>query len=178
LQRRRFVDPERGCLLELFGDDWQPRPGDEGRSVEPGHHFEWVWLLHASARALGDESALSQAERLFAFGERHGVDPEYGGVYDEVDPEGSVRRDTKRLWPQTEYVKALAARAETRPDPPRLEALRGAVGRLFERYACREHAGFHEHLRRDGRVFSEFMPATSVYHVAFSLAEAARVLPT
>ncbi|UCE84884.1 MAG: AGE family epimerase/isomerase [Deltaproteobacteria bacterium] len=177
LLRRRFVDAARGCLLEFFADDLRPHPGPEGRIVEPGHHFEWVWLLHQHARVSGDDAAPGLAERLFAFGQRYGVDPEFGGVYDQIDPDGSVLRDTKRLWPQTEYVKALAARAEADPSPLRFDALRAALAGLLDRYASREHPGFHEETARDGALRSAYMPATSVYHVTFALCEALRVLP-
>jgi mannose/cellobiose epimerase-like protein (N-acyl-D-glucosamine 2-epimerase family) len=177
LLRSRFVDAERGCLLEFFTQDFRPQPGPDGRIVEPGHHFEWVWLLHQHARVARDDSALALADRLFEFGQRHGVDPEFGGVYDQVDLEGDVLRDSKRLWPQTEYVKALAARAEARAEGPRFERVRAALEDFFERYASREHAGFHEHTSRDGRIQSEYMPATSVYHVTLAICEALRVLP-
>ena len=46
LFKRRFSDPQTGALIEFFAEDWSPRPGDEGRLREPGHQFEWVWLLY------------------------------------------------------------------------------------------------------------------------------------
>jgi mannose/cellobiose epimerase-like protein (N-acyl-D-glucosamine 2-epimerase family) len=177
LMQRRFLDTARGCLVEFFSDDWQPEPGTTGRILEPGHHFEWVWLLHAYARAAGDDAPLGAAKQLFGFAQRHGIDPSYGGAYDQIDLDGAVRVDSKRLWPQTEYAKALAARAETGSDPAALDALRGALTLLFERYGSRDHAGFGEHAERDGRLRAGFMPATSVYHVTFVLSEASRVLP-
>src|SRR5262249_55423778 len=47
----RFVDRAQGCLGERFDARWRPLADAEARQVEPGHHFEWVWLLHAYARA-------------------------------------------------------------------------------------------------------------------------------
>src|SRR3546814_19321730 len=46
LLRDRFTSPRDGGLGEYFTPDWRPDPGDAGRVREPGHHFEWVWLLH------------------------------------------------------------------------------------------------------------------------------------
>lgn len=175
LFRTRFFDAERGCLGELFNDDWRPQPGDDGLRCEPGHHFEWVWLLHRQARATGDAALLEAAGRLFAFASRHGIDPEHGGVYDEVDREGRVLCDTKRLWPQAEYVKALAARLETGSDPDAAALLDAALEHCFARYVDPDHRGWHEHLSREGAVVSDHLRATSVYHVVFALSEAMRV---
>ena len=53
----KFIDPATGALREFFDAEWNPAPGLEGRIVEPGHQFEWAWLLlrwsgakHARAR--------------------------------------------------------------------------------------------------------------------------------
>ena len=41
----RFIDPDAGFVREFFAADWSPAPGEAGRIVEPGHQFEWAWLL-------------------------------------------------------------------------------------------------------------------------------------
>src|SRR3954470_20552060 len=74
LFKRRFTDPDTGALIEFFSQEWSPVPGAEGRLREPGHQFEWVWLLHEYYRATRDESVALYAERLFAFGTRYGID--------------------------------------------------------------------------------------------------------
>ncbi len=74
LFKRRFVDPETGALIEFFAGDWSPAPGDQGRLREPGHQFEWVWLLYEFYRHTRDESIQPYAERLFAFGTRFGIE--------------------------------------------------------------------------------------------------------
>ena len=45
LFRRCFFDRNTGSLGEFFSSDWAPVEGAEGSRVEPGHHYEWVWLL-------------------------------------------------------------------------------------------------------------------------------------
>ena len=72
LFKRRLSDPETGAVIEFFAEDWSPAPSDEGLLREPGHQFEWVWLLHEYFRATRDDSIGRYAERLFSFGEvRH-----------------------------------------------------------------------------------------------------------
>jgi mannose-6-phosphate isomerase len=41
----RFIDAKSGALREFFDGDWNPVAGTDGRIVEPGHQFEWGWLL-------------------------------------------------------------------------------------------------------------------------------------
>ncbi|MBV8651735.1 MAG: AGE family epimerase/isomerase, partial [Alphaproteobacteria bacterium] len=75
-----FVDRATATLGEFFDADWRPHRV-KGHVVEPGHHFEWYWLVQRAAALLG-AGPLDLAERLFAWADRHGVDPEHGGVFD------------------------------------------------------------------------------------------------
>jgi mannose-6-phosphate isomerase len=167
LLRGRWLDRERGCLGEHFAADWKPAPGPEGEVVEPGHHYEWCWLLLRDAAARG-RAAPREAETLFAFAERHGTDGS-GGVFDRVDRRGRLLAGSQRLWPQTERLKALAARGEGR-------ALVAGLERVFARYA-RPAGGWTEQLGDDGRPESDVQNATSVYHVVLALREAMEALP-
>jgi mannose-6-phosphate isomerase len=111
LLRERFIDRELGCLREHFSADWSRLAGPEGDLVEPGHHFEWAWLLAEYAELAGDPEARAEGVRLFDFAARHGLDPVHGGVFDRIDPIGRVLLASKRLWPQMEYLHALATGA-------------------------------------------------------------------
>jgi mannose/cellobiose epimerase-like protein (N-acyl-D-glucosamine 2-epimerase family) len=164
----RFVDRVQGCLGEKFRADWLPLADPEGRVVEPGHHFEWVWLLHAYARARSNPEALQLADLLQRFARRHGVDSD-GLVFDALERSGRVARDSKRLWPQTEHLKALAARGER-------DALRAAFARVTGAYVDPASGAWREQLDRAGNVTSTAFNATSVYHVVLALREAAAVL--
>jgi mannose-6-phosphate isomerase len=164
LLERRFLGPTSDALHEAFAPDWQPLA--DAAPIEPGHHYEWTWLLLAH-RELGAHAREALAPRLFAFAERHGVDRDLG-VFDHVAPDGGALAATKRLWPQTERVKALAARAD-------VAALQRALEALFARYA-RKDGGWIEHVDRDGKPLVELQNATSVYHVTLALREAAAAL--
>jgi mannose-6-phosphate isomerase len=169
LLRRRWFDAAHACLGEFYGRDWTPLPAPEGDQVEPGHHFEWTWLLarYARARGAAGRGADELAAALFGFAERHGVDAD-GGVFDRVDRRGRVLADSKRLWPQTERCKALAVRGE-------VAGLRAALAGPLARYR-RPDGGWREHLARDGTPTTDLQNATSVYHVVLALREAMEVL--
>jgi mannose/cellobiose epimerase-like protein (N-acyl-D-glucosamine 2-epimerase family) len=179
LFKRRFVDAATGALIEFFDADWTPASGAAGALREPGHQFEWVWLLYEYYRHSRDESIVPFAERLFAFGSRFGIDPEghlKDVVFDGVDAAGKLVADTKLLWPQTEYIKACVARAEWCDDAgarQRMIAHLGLIGRHFMRA---DGANWHNQLARDGTPLSPVTPARVLYHLFLAVAEADRLL--
>jgi mannose/cellobiose epimerase-like protein (N-acyl-D-glucosamine 2-epimerase family) len=163
LLERRFLDRETGGLMEHFAPDWKVA----NRTVEPGHHYEWTWLLLAHRDALGPARADDTAARLFAYAEAEGLDADLG-VFDRISGPGRQKAADKRLWPQTERVKALAARGD-------VAALQRALEALFARYA-RKDGGWIEHVDRAGTPLTDVQNATSVYHVTLALREAAAAL--
>lgn len=176
LFQERLFDPAHSCLGEYFDRAWKPQSGEEGNIVEPGHHFEWVWLLHQFARITHESAALEFADKLFSFAARWGVDAEAAGVFDQVDRAGKVLKDGKRLWPQTEFVTACAARCEDRREPEALARMQGMLDLCYSKYINPVHHGWREHFQRDWTLSMAEMPATSVYHIVLGLSEAARVL--
>lgn len=170
----RWSDRATGALGELFDARWLPAAGEPGQVVEPGHGFEWFALLQRFAELTGDAAAADLADRLLGFAERHGVDVD-GGVFDQVDRVGRPLRTDKRLWPQTERVRALAILVRLRPDAERRRQLEAALEHCARRYVDPATGGWREHLARDGRVLSREQNATSVYHVVAALSSALRV---
>ena len=105
----RFIHPGSGALGECFSADWRPAPGIAGRIVEPGHQFEWAWLLlRSESRHPGPLRAA--ALRLIAIGEKSGV--HHGVAVNALLDDLSVHDPNARFWPQTERLKAalMAAR--------------------------------------------------------------------
>ncbi len=171
----RWLDARTDALGEHFDPVWRPLEGEAGRVVEPGHHFEWVWLLDRLQALEPSDSTRALAARLFAFGRRFGVDAD-GGVFDQLDRAGQPQLFSKRLWPQTERVKALAARARATGDAELRRELEAGLRYCFERHVDPKTRGWHEQLARDGRVLSDAQNATSVYHVVVALDEASQCL--
>jgi mannose/cellobiose epimerase-like protein (N-acyl-D-glucosamine 2-epimerase family) len=160
-----------GTLREYFSDAWMPQTGDVGQITEPGHHFEWVWLLHKFARLANDPSVVQDADSLYHFANNHGVDEKSGGVLDEVSAIGSVLRKSRRLWPQTEVLKAHAALLKAGDDAAavRLEA---ALQALWLNHLDGVPAGgWREHLDENDSPLRTDMPASSLYHLSMAVAE-------
>jgi mannose-6-phosphate isomerase len=67
------LHPETGSLREFFDGDWNPLASDEGRIVEPGHQFEWAWLLNGWASIIGDNRYIEKAKRLVTIGKSYRI---------------------------------------------------------------------------------------------------------
>jgi mannose/cellobiose epimerase-like protein (N-acyl-D-glucosamine 2-epimerase family) len=179
LFKRRFVDPETGALIEFFAGDWSPAPGDQGRLREPGHQFEWVWLLYEFYRHTRDESIQPYAERLFAFGTRFGIergDGLAGAAFDGVDADGALVAGTKLLWPQTEYIKACVARAEFLNDGDAQGAINAHLALIAKSFMRPDGANWHNQLARDGTAIAAPTPARVLYHLFLCVAEVDRLM--
>ena len=174
-----WFDAGNGSLGEYFTEDWRPAPGHAGRLREPGHHFEWVWLLHQYRRLSGDDRAAEPAERLYRFAVRHGVAAMRDGAratVDAVDRDGIMVRGDARLWPQTETVKAHLTMHEKQRDPAAADQASGHLAMMFGRYLDLGSPHWREHLDDGGRPIVDTMPATSLYHLSAMVSEAVRVL--
>ena len=117
----KFVSKDWKALLEYFDDAWAPAPDREGYITEPGHQFEWAWLIDRVHRLSGYD-ARDTARAIQAHGELYGVVPETGYVYDEVWAEGLPKAKTARFWPSTERLKANVVRYELTRDPNAAQA--------------------------------------------------------
>jgi len=151
-------------LGEYFQADWTP-DAERGHFVEPGHHFEWAWLLERYARRYQRPDAMAAADALFEFARAHGIDAQFGGVYDEVDRYGRAINDRKRIWPLTECLKAYAQRPHLR-----LELARH-LRFLLDRYLL-EDGRWNEHLDRRLEVVNPALPGSTSYHLFLGLVEA------
>jgi mannose-6-phosphate isomerase len=177
LFRRRLFDARTGTLAEIYAADWSRLDTPEGRRVEPGHHFEWVWLLDAACRQLGEDTT-EEMNALYRFAVRHGMGTGTRWVMDAVDTGGVPLEATGRVWPQTEAIKAHVCMHRRGDERAGFEAVRLA-NLLLTRFLVRSPSGtWHEHLAPDGRPIADRIPATSLYHIAMASSELSRCCPS
>lgn len=165
----RFIDADNGALREFFGDDGKPAAGLPGRIVEPGHQFEWAWLLLRWSVQRKDARAAQAARRLIEIGERHGVDPLRGVAVDALLDDMSQQARQARLWPQTERLKAalaLASQTGSAAERTAAEAQALAAANGLAHYLQTSVPGlWHDKMRADGTFVAEPSPASSLYHI-------------
>lgn len=169
LARDRFIDPDSGALREFFADDWSPAEGAAGRVVEPGHQYEWAWLLLRWADQAHDGRLKQMALRLIEVAESHGVDPHRGVAVDELLDDLTVRRPTARLWPQTERIKAGSLAANLTGHDSYWEMAASAAEALEGYLRTPVEGLWRDVLLPSGDFAEEAAPASSLYHIVVAL---------
>lgn len=150
---RHFVHAPTGCIAEL------PIGTDDNR-LEPGHQFEWFWLVKQGG-TLFEASGLNNAlTRAFSFAQKYGVDQNTGGVCASLDETGQIQDAAQRIWAQTEYLRALASH----DDPVARAALPPQIERFQQRFLRPQ--GWFECKTPAGEVARAEMPSTTPYHLA------------
>jgi len=179
LAMAKYIDSGGGFLREYFDAAWSPSPGDDGRLVEPGHQFEWAWLLMGWARLRGRPEGNAAAAKLYTAG-KIGVDKARGLAINALWDDLSIRDAEARLWPQTEWMKAALAMA--RLEQPGSDGRTGfesdvaAAARALDRYLQTSVPGlWWDRCLADGRFADEPAPSTSFYHVVCAIAELRRL---
>ena len=171
-----FFQAKEGALPEYFDAALAPQCEAGRFPVEPGHHYEWVWLLDwyaQSAAATGrpDRPELRHAsDALLEFADKFAVDPIAGLVVNGVWSDGELRDGGFRLWPQTERLKAEARRRNGASD--HLALALAALGKHFEGV---RPGLWIERLDADGYGGGDPAPATSLYHLTAALTDHAVV---
>jgi N-acylglucosamine 2-epimerase/mannose-6-phosphate isomerase len=171
---KRFFDPVSGTLAEYFTADLARAPGDDGRITEPGHQFEWSWILN-SCRKLLNLELTPQIRALAAFAERHGVDPKTGVTFNAVRDDGALLDRGSRTWPNCERIKSAIALYEldgTDPAP----AIQSSGSVIFDRFLSRNPAGMWiDQFDANGVASASNAPASTLYHILLAFAEVLRV---
>jgi mannose-6-phosphate isomerase len=165
----RFFRPDPGVLGEYFTAALQPAEGVAGSLVEPGHHYEWVWLLRRFERISG-RSVQLYVDALYGFADRHGFDGA-GLIVDELLVDGSHHTPSRRIWPIAEAIKANLVEARLGRVQSERKAASLAV-LLRDHFLTADPAGgWLDRLDRNGACLSEFMPASTLYHLVGAIDE-------
>ncbi|MDR3527072.1 MAG: AGE family epimerase/isomerase [Rhizomicrobium sp.] len=164
----KFIDAQGGFLREFFAADWSPAPGADGHVVEPGHQFEWAWLLLAWGKIRGRAEAVPAAQTLYLHGCR-GIDPARDAAIHAMDDSFAVTVPTARLWAQTERIKAALAllpyaKDKSTKDALIQDALQGMA--TLWRYLDTPTKGlWYDRFEPDGQFVVEPSPASTFYHI-------------
>jgi glycosyltransferase involved in cell wall biosynthesis len=167
---QKFIDPATGALREFFAADWSPAPGLDGRICEPGHHYEWAFLLDRWARLTGRPTP-EAAARLIAFADSSGLDPRRGVVVNAVLSDGTVHDPAARLWAQAERIRAYLAHRHTD------EEIAAAIKGLRRFLATPTPGLWFDRLTAADIFVHEPARATSLYHIIGAVSELPAAVP-
>lgn len=165
-----FFNDQYGVLLEYFESDWGLLD-DENRSyTEPGHMYEWVWLL-AKYQTLSGENVAQLIVKLYAAAQALVADP-VSPIIDSLVVETGVSSVTKRCWPMTEAIKAHVAVTMLGLNESAGHASEAIKGLMHHFLVGRFDGMYIDQLGENNQVISDVMPASTMYHLLVAALEA------
>src|SRR5712692_2552933 len=166
----KMIEPATGALREFFAADWTPAPGIAGRICEPGHHYEWAFLLDRWARLAGRGKPEAVA-RLIAFADSRGLDSRRDVAINAVLVDGAVHDPAARLWAQAERIRAYLASGRGG------DQVVAAIKTLRRFLATPTPGLWFDQLDEKNDFVVEPARATSLYHIIGVVAELSAALP-
>ncbi|BBU63785.1 mannose-6-phosphate isomerase (plasmid) [Methylosinus sp. C49] len=162
---RRLVQAEKSVVVEFFDAHWQPLEGPRF-PFEPGHHFEWIWLLEQNEE-LRHVDQTSTVSRLWETAFRAGVGAD-GRIFARATVEGAVDRST-RLWFYAEAAKAahvMRSKYERFDCPIASDFLASMQARFLEPASS---GSWIDEFDASGVPKVDFAPASSLYHICCAI---------
>ncbi len=170
-----FIDPTTNLLAEHFSEPWLPEASNGQFVFEPGHHYEWAWLLLEYQKLLKTD-LLKQAQVLFANAETYGLSSDRKFAVDEVWSNFKINKNTSRFWPHCERIKAAVSLAVLSQNAEEKQKYFESADLAFEglaTYLETPVAGlWHDTRLADGSFKSEpAAKASSLYHIINAYSE-------
>ena len=159
----RFLDRNHGVLREFFADDWTLDP-ERGAAVEPGHMAEWTFLLDRFEALTGEDR--DEEKRLLFRAATGMTAPGDAPFLPNCVTLGAARTSgARRLWPQTEALKAALTFAANGEDAAAKLAT-ALIDAIFDSYLDQEISGlWQDEFDAGGRPVAKDVPASILYHL-------------
>lgn len=167
LLRSRFLIREgsRAALVEYFDAALSPLGGPDF-GFEPGHHFEWIWLLSEFSK-FNELDFSNETTALWHSATQSGF-REDGAIFDQVSLRGRVVDSGTRLWPMTEALKAFHISSNFGLSSSRNTDEIAKV--LFDKFLSSAQPGlWFDHFDQKGKVKRNNSPASSLYHICCAM---------
>jgi mannose-6-phosphate isomerase len=165
LALRRFHDPDSGFIREFFNRDWVLTPGEDANLVEPGHQYEWAWLLLRWSQRIHNPRAHQLALQLIDRTEDRGVDQARGVAINSLGRDGKARDARARLWPQTERIKATCLAGKITRQQRYVETAQQATRSLLKYLDTPTPGLWRDTMDERGAFAEQLAPASSFYHI-------------
>jgi mannose/cellobiose epimerase-like protein (N-acyl-D-glucosamine 2-epimerase family) len=166
LALKRFIRSGNGALGEFYRATWQPIPGITGSSIEPGHQYEWAWLLLRCGRWFR-RPLHEPALRLIAIGEQYGVRD--GVVINALCDDLTVHDAGARLWPQCERLKAALLAAAFSGEQQYWSSAHAAASGLCSYLDTRVPGLWFDARSPTGELRGGAVPASTLYHLVSAI---------
>lgn len=165
LALRRFHDPASGFIREFFNRDWTLVPGEDSDVIEPGHQYEWAWLLLRWSQRVHNPRAHQLALHLIDSTEDRGVDHARGVAINGMCGDGRARDARARLWPQAERIKATSLAGEITRQQRYVETANEGIRSLLKYLDTPTRGLWRDTMDERGAFVEQLAPASSFYHI-------------
>jgi mannose/cellobiose epimerase-like protein (N-acyl-D-glucosamine 2-epimerase family) len=172
LFRERLFQSDLGAIFEIYQANWSSERRTPDLYFEPGHQFEWAWLLNKYDELSGSDhsyfcdrlwetACTSQSTFPFLCPDEVAIDP-------------TLSKRTSRLWPHTEGIRAAVCQYE--PGNPDAKVVLERQLRSLDRFFLGRPfpAGWTDRVDAQGQPVSEMVPASTLYHLYTALRELPR----
>ncbi len=175
LFKAHFFDAKHNRVNEFFNSDWSgpiPAPGGSPLAFEPGHAAEWVWLLGWYDRLTG-QSHKDIRHNIF-----DNLARQFGPYLpDSVDSAGRpLNSGARRLWGQTEWIKAHIALHQDGYSPAR-DMLPYLLDHFMTDYLTPSGLWCDQFNHKGGDI-AQTIPTSTQYHIIAMIAELNRIART
>lgn len=111
-----------------------------------------LWTFSSISRFDSDPKYLDMALRAYRYLNEHFWDERFGGAFWQVDAQGRLLDDKKKIYGQAFYIYALSEYCLATEDPAPAERAKEVFGLIEEHSADPAHGGYFETCHRDWTV--------------------------
>ncbi|MGZ3825691.1 MAG: AGE family epimerase/isomerase [Bdellovibrio sp.] len=169
----KFIDPNTQVLGEYFDQNWIHHK-ENGRFIyEPGHQYEWAWLMSLYQNLTGQDLKTVR-HQLFQLAEKYGVSSSRKVVFDEMWSDYTPKTQSSRFWPQCERIKAavrLGSEVSYEKKDQYAKAADEALVTLFKFFETPIKGLWYDVLSADDQFNANSAKASSLYHIINAMEE-------
>ena len=177
----KFIDKDKGFLYELFNKDWSIPDKKEFLIIEPGHQFEWGYLLLQWSLLRDNYKVYKYAKNLINIGEQFGISNLNSSVVNSINSNLSLEDANCKLWPQTERLKVWSLIVRNHKNfnfelQESKNSLSKSISNLSTFLQKKENkALWEEILDINGNFINIPNKASSLYHIVFAISNLNKV---
>lgn len=175
----KFIDKRTQILAEHFESPWNPLLINNNFIFEPGHHYEWAWLLLEYQKQT-NISCATVANNLFLIAEKYGLCANKKFVIDEVYSNFENKQMSSRFWPQCERIKAAVSLGISQPTDIQLSCSQiadNAFESLQKYFEVQTKGLWFDTRLENGNFIEQSSKASSLYHIINAISEYTKKRP-
>ncbi|NUN04752.1 MAG: AGE family epimerase/isomerase [Bdellovibrio sp.] len=173
LALNKFIDKETGALGEYFDANWNHIKENGVFIYEPGHQYEWAWLMFLYEKLTGQDLKKIR-HQLFLQADKHGTSPTRKVAFDEMWSNHTPKLLSSRFWPQCERIKAavrLGTEVSAEEQPLYAKAADDALETLFKFFETPLKGLWYDALSDKDEFNGNTSKASSLYHIVNAMEE-------